>query len=139
MVILVTAKKNAGKTHYIQELAQELVDAGEKVKVLDGDIHRKRTGNHDYSHTGRIMNLQSAAEEAARYEAEGYIVLLGFVAPKKLWRNNMRTHWRESYLVYLPGGELWGPDRPGFIEYEMPDKTELQVYIDGQPPKEIII
>ena len=34
MVILVTGKKNAVKTTYITKLAQELVEAGEKVFVL---------------------------------------------------------------------------------------------------------
>jgi len=107
MVILITGKAGAGKTHYAQILKEELEQEGKKVKWLDGDHFRERTGNKDFSDQGRLKNLVDAARIAGRYEREGYIVLLSFVSPQKEWREAMRSYWQKHRTVYIPGGKLW--------------------------------
>ena len=121
MVYLITGKRNSGKTHYARALAQELRLQGYKVTVIDGDEFRLITGNKDFSDEGRIKNLTDAAIKAQKYEKEGHFVLLAFVAPKREWRYMMRGYWKESRVIYIPGGTLW---KNTF--YEHPEDQELR-------------
>ena len=120
MVYLITGKAGAGKTHYAKELAKELQEEGYQVRMLDGDTFRKKTKNKDFSDKGRIANLIKAARQAREDEWNGYIVICAFIAPRKEWRDMMRTFWLESRVIYIPGGSLW----EGTI-YEKPTDNEL--------------
>jgi adenylylsulfate kinase-like enzyme len=120
MVILITGKPHSGKSHMAFHLAQELRAEGKMVRILDGDVFRYQTGNQDFTDAGRIRNLQGLAKAAAEGEWPGHVVIVAAVAPKKEWRDMMRAQWKESRLVYLPGGYLW----PG-TEYERPDESEF--------------
>jgi len=122
MVILITGRSASGKTHYSNALRSELSDAGVVVCCIDGDKWRRHTGNVDFTDEGRQANLVSAAKEASRYEANGYVVLMSFIAPKKEYRDKMRSLWSRSRVVYLPGGKLWAG-----TNYEVPDENEMQV------------
>lgn len=121
MVILITGRKDAGKTTLGMLLCDVLRTAGVSAVMLDGDEYRKETSNKDFSDEGRKRNLLGAAEVAKEIEAEGKTVIMAFVAPKKEWRDAMRDKWRKSRIVYLPGGTLW-PN----TTYEVPDEDELQ-------------
>ena len=120
MVYLITGKAGAGKTCYARRLCDELKERGARVYLLDGDEFRKATNNNDYTDEGRRRNLMNAAQIACKAERDGFMVILSFVAPTKMLREEMRSLWCQSRLVYLPGGKLW----PGTV-YEMPDEDEL--------------
>ena len=122
MVILITGKAGAGKTHYASELKKELIQEGLGVICIDGDDLRVKDRNEDFSDQGRILNLTHAAELAKRYEMQGNIVVCSFIAPKREWRDMMRSYWKESILVYMPGGHLWEG-----TEYERPSYDELKI------------
>jgi len=107
MIYLITGKANAGKTHYAKELEIELRLDGQDVVWLDGDKFREQTGNKDYTIGGRRKNLMGAAVLAMEYEREGKTVILSFIAPTIAWRQEMRSYWQESILIYIPGGTLW--------------------------------
>jgi adenylylsulfate kinase-like enzyme len=119
MVYLITGKKDAGKTHYGTALTNELLGVGFNAAMLDGDVFRDQTKNQDFTDEGRRRNLIGAAQEAARMEREGAIVVCCFIAPKKEWRDAMREYWKESKVIYIPGGTLW----PG-TTYEVPSLLE---------------
>ena len=122
MVILVTGKQGAGKTHHADLLANELMNESNDVYRIDGDSFRELTGNNDYTDAGRIRNLMDAAQLAAEYEKKGYIVILSFIAPVKAWRDAMRKAWLQSRLIYIPGGKLWEG-----TTYERPIAEELEI------------
>ena len=122
MAILITGKKNAGKTTYATRLVQEMLDTGIKAVALDGDVYRKETGNDDYSDAGRQRNLLGVAGVAAELGKQGHVVAVGFVAPRRAWRDEMRRYWKVSRVVYLPGGELW-PN----TTYEVPSDEEFNI------------
>jgi bifunctional enzyme CysN/CysC len=122
MVILITGKKDAGKTTYAKRLVEELIANGVEAVMLDGDEFRQETGNDDFTDEGRQRNLIGAAKVAAELERQGNIVTVAFVAPRKAWREAMRLLWKESRLVYLPGGTLW-PN----TTYEIPDEEEFEI------------
>jgi adenylylsulfate kinase-like enzyme len=88
---------------------------------IDGDKFRKATCNQDFSDEGRERNLRNAAIKAAEFEEEA-LVICSFIAPRKEWRDMMRGYWKESLVVYIPGGALW----PG-TGYEIPDFEELTI------------
>jgi adenylylsulfate kinase-like enzyme len=93
------------------------------VSWVDGDVFRKETGNQDFSYQGRKRNLKDAAIRAAKLEENGNLVVCSFVAPKKRWRRMMRKYWKESLVVYIPGGTLWEG-----TTYEIPDLKELTIW-----------
>ena len=124
MVILITGKAGAGKTHYADALVRELKTEGKEAVKIDGDDLRLEQGNTKFDDTGRMRNLTYAAELAARYEKRGVIAVLSFIAPKREWRDMMRAKWKESRVVYIPGGYLWEG-----TEYEKPTDDELNIRI----------
>ena len=121
MVILITGRANAGKTHYGAQLAKELILEGLNVSMIDGDTHRDKTNNKDFTDKGRIDNLTSAADLAAELEEHADVVIVAFVAPRQEWRDMMRKKWKKSRVVYVPGGTLWEG-----TTYEKPTDEELE-------------
>ncbi len=107
MVILVTGKAGAGKTTYSRTLARELMRTGVNTIVLDSDEVRGYRKNTDFSDDGRHSHLMEMAHMAAVSEGVGAIVIVAAIAPRRKWRDQMRSQWKESRLVYLPGGTLW--------------------------------
>lgn len=120
MVLLITGKAGAGKTTHAFHLAQELRGEGKLVRVLDGDAVRLSNNDNDYSDNGRRNHLMRMATLAAKTEEADVIVIIAAVSPKREWRDMMRTMWKSSRLVYLPGGSLW----PNTI-YEVPQNDEF--------------
>lgn len=125
MVYFITGKQGAGKTHYASNLAKELKEKGFPVANIDGDEWRLLHSNKDFTDSGRLKNLKSAAKQAQKLEKDGFIVILSFIAPKREWRYLMREYWKTSRVIYIPGGSLW----KGTI-YQEPDNCELDLKIN---------
>lgn len=119
MVILIVGKSGAGKSTYAMRLAGELYRDGQPVVILDGDIERLRSGNKDFSDEGRRKHLEDVSDQAAEIESRDVIVIVAVMAPTRELRNMMKHKWKQSRLIYLPGGSLWKGttyERPGFDE-----------------------
>ena len=123
MVILICGKKDAGKTTHARRLAAEYGAAGQAAMVLDGDEIRYETNNRDFTDLGRRSHLIKMAELAAKLESQDIVAIVACMAPKKEWRDMMRSMWTASRLVYVPGGELWQGTK-----YESPIIGEFDVY-----------
>lgn len=118
-VYWITGKKGAGKTTYARRLAEELKAGGEQPVVLDGDAVREHFPA-GYTDEERHEHIIRIARFAALLESEGHTPIIALVSPRKDWRQEARTYFKESYLVYLPGGTLWKG-----TTYEVPDREEL--------------
>jgi hypothetical protein len=119
MVYWITGKKDSGKTHYADALAQELREDEKQVVILDGDGVRKhiKAGFSDEERHAHIMRI---AMFAAVLEDQGVIVIIALVSPRREWREEARNLFKESVLIYLPGGTLWKD-----TTYDVPDEMEL--------------
>lgn len=120
MVYFFTGKKGAGKTTSALKLALRLTKAGEQVVLLDGDTVRRYrpTGFSDEEREEHIMTV---AAYAAILEAQRFVPIISLVSPKKEWRQKARMLFKESKLIYIPGGTLWEG-----TTYEEPDREELK-------------
>jgi adenylylsulfate kinase-like enzyme len=119
MVILITGRPNAGKTYYAHMLAKEYAKKNIPASVLDGDEVRAETNDHDFTDDGRVRHLSKISDMAAKFEVHGIMAIVSVVAPKREWRDVMRSKWKTSRLVYIPGGTLWEG-----TEYEVPTDDE---------------
>jgi len=119
MVYFITGKKGAGKTPTAYKLATELMQHGERVIIFDWDQVREYlpTGFSDEERHDHIMRI---ARFSALLESQGYTIIVALVSPKKEWRQEARSLFKESKLIYVPGGTLW----PG-TTYDEPDSEEL--------------
>jgi len=120
MVYWITGKKNAGKTPTAYKLATELLQGGERVIIFDGDNVRNyfETGFSDEDRYNHIMRI---ARFSALLEDQGFTIIIALVSPKKAWRQEARSLFKKSKLIYVDGGYLW----PG-TSYEIPDEEELR-------------
>ena len=127
MVILVTGKSGAGKTTYSYRLAQEIREKQDQAIVIDGDDVRSLFEN-DFTDNGRARSLEIVAKIAALAERQGITAIVSVIAPKREWRDRMRGYWRNSRIIYIPGGTLWES-----TSYEMPDEDEIDGHIYKRP------
>lgn len=121
MIYLITGRADSGKTTYARNLSDRFWKNDIPNVVLDGDIVRGKfpTG---YSDEERYKHIMRIAKFASLLEDEGYIVIIAIVAPKKIWRDEARSMFSMSKVVYTPGGWLWKG-----TSYEEPDKTEQMI------------
>ena len=119
MVYWITGRKDSGKTVYAYNLAHNLKKMGVSTLILDGDEVRAVVPA-DFTDKGRHDHIIRIAGFASIAEAQGIIVIIALVSPRKAWRQEARKLFKKSKLIYMAGGELW----PG-TTYEEPDKEEL--------------
>ena len=121
MIHWITGRAGAGKTYHANRLAEQLRAEGKPVLILDGDEVRDKIRDPGYADGARLEHIMMIAGIAEIAEAQGIEVIIALVSPKREWRNMARERFRESRLIYIPGGKLW----PG-TTYEEPTADELQ-------------
>ena len=123
MIYFITGRAGAGKTVKAYQMKYNFKNLGmNNTLILDGDEIRAEfsTGFTDEDREKNIMRIAKIAKIA---EAQGLIVIIALIAPKKIWRMKARELFKESELTYIPGGRLWEG-----TSYEEPDEEELKYY-----------
>lgn len=120
MVYWITGKSSSGKTVYAYRLKKHLESVGHSVFLLDSDEVRDYNLKNEYTDEARELHIMNVARFAALAERQGFIVIVAIISPKKEWRMKARKLFRESMLIYMPGGFLWKG-----TEYEEPDHEEM--------------
>lgn len=123
MVFWLTGRKNSGKTTLAFHLKDILESYGESVVVLDGDEIRKYFPI-GYSDAERRKRTFAIGKLAAMFEEQGIIPIIALLSEKKEWRNRARELFKNSRLIYLPGG-----NGPKGIIYEVPGPEEIGEYL----------
>ena len=119
MIYWFTGKSSAGKTVLANRLKKHLEFIGDSVLLLDGDEVRSYF-TCGYEDEEREKHIYQIASYAAIAESQGFTVIIALISPKKEWRMKARKMFKESMLVYVPGGFLWEG-----TEYEEPDHEEM--------------
>jgi adenylylsulfate kinase len=120
MVYWITGKSSSGKTVYAYRLKKHLESLGQKVFLLDSDEVRDYNSINDFTDEAREKHIMNVSRFAALAESQGFTVIVAIISPMKEWRMKARKLFKESMLIYMPGGFLWeGTD------YEEPDHEEM--------------
>jgi adenylylsulfate kinase-like enzyme len=103
VIIWFTGIPGSGKTALSIKLYNFLKIKNKKVKLLDGDIFRKKIKNFKYDLISREKVGQIKMSMANNYYDKGYIVIVSGVAHKKKWRKDLRKlansrNYQEFYL-----------------------------------------
>ena len=118
MVIWITGRKGSGKTTTAKRIGRQITNG----VVIDGEQVRAMANNTDYTDDGRHRNITDIALIAAMLEQSGLVPIVACISPKKEWRMYARRMFRESVLIYRPGGTLWEG-----TTYEEPDAEEMRL------------
>ena len=118
MVIWITGKANAGKTTLAYKIHKLLPTSS---IILDGDEIREIIKS-DFTDEGRKNNILTIAKLAALSEKQGLIAIVALVSPKKEWRDEARSLFKNSILIHVKGGKLWEN-----TIYEQPDIEEADI------------
>lgn len=91
-VVFMTGLSGAGKSTIAEALAASLRADGREVTILDGDELRKHlSADLGFDAASREANVRRAAELAARFAAEGRIVVCALIAPFDRSRREARA------------------------------------------------
>ena len=120
MVYWITGRSSAGKTVYAYRLKKHLESMGHKILLLDSDEVRDYNSKNSFSDKAREQHIMNVSRFAALAESQGFTVIVAIISPKKEWRMKARKLFKESMLIYMPGGFLWEG-----TEYEEPDHEEM--------------
>jgi len=156
-VVWLTGPPASGKSTIASALAAELLAAGQRVEVIDGDLVR-RTISQDlgYAKADRDEQVRRVAELADRAASGGAVAIVGLVSPYRAARDAARAaldpfievhvdcplpvlverdpkgHYREALAGRRP--HFTGVDDP----YEPPLAPELRIRTDQETVAESV-
>ncbi len=120
MIYWITGKAGSGKSTLAYGMTEKFLENNTPVLVLDGDDVRNQFSDQNYSNFGRINHIMKISNFAAIAERQGIAVIIALVSPVKWVRLEARKLFKESIMIYIPGGTLW----EGTV-YEEPEESEL--------------
>ena len=95
-VVWFTGLSGSGKSTLSLLLKRELIKKNLlKVKIIDGDLFRKKYPKYGYNLNDREKIGYLKAKEVLRYHRKGYICLVSGIAHKKSWRKKIRKIFKE--------------------------------------------
>jgi adenylyl-sulfate kinase len=104
-VVFLTGLSGSGKSTIAEALAADLRQSGRAVTIVDGDVLRQQvSADLGFDAASREANVRRAAELAARFAADGKIVISALIAPFERARTEAREIVEQSapfLLVYV--------------------------------------
>ena len=101
-IIWFTGLSGSGKSKISQAVRTQLEKLGvKKVKLIDGDIFRKKIKNFSYSQSGRNKVGNAKLILAKSFKKKGYVVLVSGIAANKSWRKKIKKTTKELIEVYV--------------------------------------
>jgi adenylyl-sulfate kinase len=104
-VVFLTGLSGSGKSTIADALAADLRAAGRAVKIIDGDVLREQvSADLGFDAASREANVRRAAELAARFAADGQVVISALISPFERSRHEAREIVEQTapfLLVYV--------------------------------------
>ena len=101
-IVWFTGLSGSGKTTISEKLFKDFKKKI-KIKIIDGDIFRRKINNYNYNdfHREKLGHLK--IKQAIKYYDKGYSVIVSGVAYKRKWRSDLRKFckqriYREVFL-----------------------------------------
>jgi sulfate adenylyltransferase len=148
-VIFLTGLSGAGKSTIAEALAENLRAAGREVTIIDGDVLRRAVSSDlGFDAASREANVRRAAELAARFAADGQVVISALIAPFERSRREARAIVEPVapfLLVYVstPLAVAEARDPKGLYRRaragEIPDFTGIDSPYEAPPDADLVI
>lgn len=148
-VVLFTGLSGAGKSTLAEAVAVRLLESGNRVEILDGDVIRRELSKGlGFTPEDRIENLRRIGFVARLLARHGVIALIPAIAPYREIRRELRTGSPAFLEVFVnaPLGVCEGRDTKGLYAraragelahftgiddpYEMPDAPDVEARTD---------
>tara|TARA_B100000029_G_scaffold516213_1_gene627694 strand:+ start:5816 stop:6343 length:528 start_codon:yes stop_codon:yes gene_type:complete len=101
-IIWFTGLPGSGKTTVSKLVYKLLIKKKfKKIKLIDGDIFRKKIKNFRYSHFNRNKVGNLKLKYGKKYNLRGYMVLISGVASNKNWRKKIKISNSNLIEVYI--------------------------------------
>jgi adenylyl-sulfate kinase len=104
-VVFLTGLSGSGKSTIAEALAADLRAAGRAVTIIDGDVLREQvSADLGFDAASREANVRRAAELAARFAADGRVVISALISPFERSRHEAREIVEQTapfLLVYV--------------------------------------
>ncbi len=100
-IVWFTGLSSSGKTTLSVNLKKKLYKKGyKKIKLIDGDIFRKKISNFQYDTKSRERIGILKAKLARKYQKDGNIVIVSGIANKKKWRSDIKSKMNNFIEIY---------------------------------------
>jgi adenylylsulfate kinase-like enzyme len=138
VIIWLTGQPGSGKSELAKRLYSQYKKQGPAV-IIDGDDLREKTGNFDYTQTGREANIKNAQLLARFLYKSGFTVIVALVSPYITMRDLLKkefgyANFHEIYLYYK--NTIRGKEDYHVDNYEPPTKNFLSLDTTKDTPKE---
>lgn len=100
-VLWFTGLSGAGKSTIATRVRDLLVDRGERVEYLDGDVIRDRFPMTGFTRDARDAHVQRVGYMASRLEHHGVIVICALISPYAAARGSVRQMCRTFVEVHV--------------------------------------
>ena len=101
-IIWFTGLSGSGKSKISQSVYNQLKKLGVKrVKLIDGDIFRKKIKNFSYSQSERNKVGNAKLTLAKSFKKKGYVTLVSGIAANKSWRKKIKKTTKDLIEVYV--------------------------------------
>jgi adenylylsulfate kinase len=130
MIVVFFGQPTSGKTTLCKEFFGWFKrSTRQKVHYMDGDKFRAIFKNKDYSRSGRIKNLNLAADIAKYERSLNDVVLMAFVYPYEECRKYLEEQDKQVMWVYLKYNKADNRGRESFHveDFEEPINPDLVI------------
>ena len=126
MIYWFTGQPGSGKTTLAMALKSALQKAGHPAVHLDGEFLRDLMTNRDFTEAGRIRNIKTAQQLAARLHADGIVVVVSLVSPYRSLREEFKKNGH-VLEIYLHTTEVRGKEAYFVANFEPPQQGFLDI------------
>ncbi len=101
-ILWLTGLSGSGKTSISLELQKLLINKKiKKIKVIDGDIFRKKIKNYLYNQKSRDIVGLKKLSLAKGFLKKGFLVIVTGIAANKIWRKKIKKKTPNFFEIYI--------------------------------------
>jgi adenylyl-sulfate kinase len=132
-----TGLPSSGKTTVAKKVERNLLDQGERVERLDGDVVRQSlTSDLGFSREDRNKNIARVAFVAKMLQRNDVITLCSFITPYRAQRDHVRNNVEDVRIVHVHAPVEVCKERDPKGMYEKAEAGEIEGFTGVDAPYE---